>query len=316
MSAEQEKVLIGFIGGSGLYSMPSLTDVKKVHLSTPFGDPSDAYVIGTIGGVRVAFLPRHGVGHKFLPHEIPARANIHGFKQLGVKYLCSVSAVGSLREDYAPEHVVIPNQIFDQTRGIRPFTFFGDGLAAHVQFDKPFDGVLSETLAVAAKKAGATVHVSGTYVCMEGPQFSTFSESEEYRRRGHDIIGMTACPESKLAREAEIAYAAICMVTDYDCWHQSHGVVSVDKVIEVLHKNVALSQRIIETFVPLFKEYESPAHTALKYAIITRRDCIPEKKLKQVELLVSKYLQNDEQKDAHLKKEEKQKEDLSVGKSG
>eukprot|EP01111_Echinosteliopsis_oligospora_P002978 TRINITY_DN1480_c0_g1_i1.p1 TRINITY_DN1480_c0_g1~~TRINITY_DN1480_c0_g1_i1.p1 ORF type:complete len:291 (-),score=80.77 TRINITY_DN1480_c0_g1_i1:19-891(-) len=289
MSTEDE-VLIGFIGGSGLYTMPSLTDVKVVTLTTPFGDPSDSYVVGTLSGRRVAFLPRHGVGHKFLPHEIPARANIHGFKQLGVKYLMSVSAVGSLREDYAPEHVVIPNQIFDNTRGVRPATFFGDGLAAHVQFDKPFDGFLAETLAVAAKNAGATVHVSGTYVCMEGPQFSTFAESEEYRRRGHDIIGMTACPEAKLAREAEIAYATICMVTDYDCWHPSHGVVTVDKVIEVLHKNVALSQRIIENFVPLFKEYDSPAHSAMKYSIITRRDCIPEKKLQQVQLLVGKYI--------------------------
>jgi len=283
-------ITIGIIGGSGLYGMDSLKNVEKVDLNTPFGSPSDSYVIGTLSGIRVAFLPRHGVGHKFLPHEIPVRANIHGFKQLGVKYLISVSAVGSLREDYEPGDVVIPTQIFDRTKGIRPLTFFGDGIAAHVQFDKPFDKQLSELLLSAAKEAGAKVHGSGTYVCMEGPQFSSFAESEEYRRQGHDIIGMTAIPEAKLAREAEMAYATMALVTDYDCWKPSEGIVDVEKVVAVLHKNVALSQRVVANVIPKIGDFESPAHSALRHAIITRPEVIPKAKLEQVALLVKKYL--------------------------
>jgi len=284
-------VHIGIIGGSGLYGMGTLQDVQKVELTTPFGAPSDAYVVGTLAGHKVAFLPRHGVGHKFLPHEIPVRANIHGFKQLGVKYLISVSAVGSLREDYAPGDVVIPTQIFDRTKGIRPFTFFGEGIAVHVQFDKPYDLQLSTFLSDAAVEAGAKkVHTSGTYVCMEGPQFSTFAESEEYRRQGHDIIGMTALPEAKLAREAEMAYATVALVTDYDCWRPSEGVVDVEKVVAVLHKNVALSQTIIEKVVPKIGHFESPAHHALRHAFITRREFMPKAKLEQVALLAGKYL--------------------------
>jgi len=283
-------VTIGIIGGSGLYGMEELKDVKKVELDTPFGKPSDAYIVGTLGAHRVAFLPRHGVGHRFLPHEVPYRANIHGFKQLGVKYLISVSAVGSLREDFAPGDVVIPDQIFDQTKGVRPLSFFGEGIAAHVQFDKPFDFQLSRLLENAAKVSGAKVHAFGTYVCMEGPQFSTFAESQEYRRRGHDIIGMTAIPEAKLAREAEIAYACAAFVTDYDCWRPSEGVVTVEKVIEVLHKNVALSQRIIAEVVATIGNFESPAHTALKHSIITRRDVMPPAKVEQLKLLLKNYV--------------------------
>jgi len=290
MQMDPLDVTIGIIGGSGLYGMGALKDVQKVDLTTPFGAPSDSYIVGTLGGHKVAFLPRHGVGHKYLPHEIPVRANIHGFKQLGVKYLISVSAVGSLREDFAPGDVAIPNQIYDRTKGIRPLTFFGEGIAAHVQFDKPFDPKLSELLASAAQEAGAKVHAFGTYVCMEGPQFSTLAESEEYRRRGHDIIGMTAIPEAKLAREAELAYATMALVTDYDCWRPSEGVVDVEKVIAVLHKNVALSQRIIETLVPKIGNFESPAHSALRHAFITRREFMPKAKLEQVALLVGKYL--------------------------
>jgi len=284
-------VSIGIIGGSGLYGMSSLKDVQKVDLNTPFGAPSDSYIVGTLGSHKVAFLPRHGVGHKFLPHEIPVRANIHGFKQLGVKYLISVSAVGSLREEFAPGDVCIPNQIFDRTKGIRPLTFFGDGIAAHVQFDKPFDAHLSKLLEAAATAAGApNVHNFGTYVCMEGPQFSTLAESQEYRRGGFDIIGMTAIPEAKLAREAEMAYATVALVTDYDCWRPLEGVVDVEKVIAVLHKNVALSQQIIENVIPTIGNFESPAHNALKHSFITRRDLMPKAKLEQVALLVSKYL--------------------------
>jgi len=289
-SGDIEQVLIGVIGGSGLYAMPSLTDVKSVTLETPYGAPSDAYIIGTLCGRRVAFLPRHGVGHRYLPHEVPSRANIHGFKQLGVKYLVSMSAVGSLKEEYAPGHVVIPDQIFNNTAGLRPFTFFGEGIAAHVQFDHPFDNQLRAFLTDSAKLAGASVHPSGTYVCMEGPQFSTLAESEEYRRRGHDIIGMTAVPEAKLAREAEIAYACVALVTDYDCWHPSHGVVNVETVIQVLHKNVAMFQSLLVHFIESFREFESTAHHALKYAVITRRDVIPEARLKQLQLLIGKYM--------------------------
>eukprot|EP00026_Physarum_polycephalum_P013518 Phypoly_transcript_13930.p1 GENE.Phypoly_transcript_13930~~Phypoly_transcript_13930.p1 ORF type:complete len:281 (+),score=55.97 Phypoly_transcript_13930:33-845(+) len=270
--------------------MAGLTDVKKVDLTTPFGAPSDSYVIGTLGAHRVAFLPRHGVGHKYLPHEIPARANIHGFKQLGVKYLISVSAVGSLREEFAPGDVVVPDQIFDRTKGIRPLSFFGEGIAAHVQFDKPFDFQLSKLLENASKEAGANVHGLGTYVCMEGPQFSTYAESQEYRRMGFDIIGMTAIPEAKLAREAEIAYACCAFVTDYDCWRPSEGVVDVEKVIAVLHKNVALAQTIIANVVPKIGDFESPAHSALKHSIITRKDVMPPAKLEQLKLLLQNYV--------------------------
>jgi 5'-methylthioadenosine phosphorylase len=287
----QGDVLIGIIGGTGLYGMEELKDVTKVTLSTPFGSPSDSYVIGTLAGKKIAFLPRHGVGHRYLPSEIPARANIHGFKQLGVKYLISVSAVGSLREDYAPAHVVVPDQIFDATKGVRPATFFGEGIAVHVTFDKPYDSKLSDILEEAVKQSGATVHRGGTYVCMEGPQFSTFAESEEYRRRGHDIIGMTALPEAKLAREAEIAYAAVAMVTDYDCWHYSKSPVNVEDVMAILHQNVKISQDIVRHTISLFGTgFESPAHSSLRNAIVTRRDVMPQIKLTQVELLLKKYI--------------------------
>jgi 5'-methylthioadenosine phosphorylase len=282
---------IGVIGGSGLYGMEGLEQVEHVELTTPFGAPSDAYVLGAIGGRRVAFLPRHGAGHQLSPSEVPSRANIHGFKQLGVAHLISVSAVGSLREEYVPGHVVIPSQLFDRTKGIRPATFFGEGLVVHVQFDKPFDRQLADLLEQAARDAGATVHRGGTYVCMEGPQFSTLAESEENRRRGHDLIGMTALPEAKLAREAEIAYATLALVTDYDCWHPDHDAVTVDSVLKVLLANAALAQDVIRWVVPLIGDgFDSPAHHALATSIITDRKVIPSAKLAQVELLVRKYL--------------------------
>ena len=282
---------IGVIGGSGLYAMPGLEQVERVELTTPFGAPSDAYVLGTLAGRRVAFLPRHGVGHRLTPSEVPSRANIYGFKQLGVGYLISISAVGSLREEYAPGHVAIPDQLFDRTKGIRPATFFGEGLVVHVAFDKPFDSELADRLERAARAAGATCHRGGTYVCMEGPQFSTLAESEENRRRGHDLIGMTALPEAKLAREAEIAYATLALVTDYDCWHPGHDAVTVDTVVKVLLANAALAQDIIRRVVPLIGDgFASPAHHALATAIITDRKAIPTEKLAQVDLLVGKYL--------------------------
>jgi 5'-methylthioadenosine phosphorylase len=282
---------IGVIGGSGLYAMPGLDQVERVELSTPFGAPSDAYVLGTIAGRRVAFLPRHGVGHRLTPSEVPSRANIYGFKQLGVSFLISISAVGSLREEYAPGHVVIPDQLFDRTKGIRPASFFGEGLVVHVGFDKPFDRELSDRLEQAARSAGATCHRGGTYVCMEGPQFSTLAESEENRRRGHALIGMTALPEAKLAREAEIAYATLALVTDYDCWHPNHDSVTVESVVAVLHANSALAQDIVRRIVPLIGDgFDSPAHRALATAIITDRKYIPAEKIKQLDLLVGKYL--------------------------
>ena len=285
---------IGVIGGSGLYAMESLEQVERVELDTPFGAPSDAYVLGTIAGRRVAFLPRHGVGHRLTPSELPSRANIHGFKQLGVKFLISVSAVGSLREQLAPGHVVIPDQLFDRTKGVRPATFFGEGLVVHVGFDKPFDRQLSDLLEQAARAAGAVVHRGGTLVVMEGPQFSTLAESEENRRRGHDLIGMTALPEAKLAREAEIAYATLALVTDYDCWHPDHDAVTVDAVVKVLLANAALAQEVIRRAALLIGAgFDSPAHRALATAIITDRRVVPPEKLRQVELLVGKYLSDE-----------------------
>lgn len=282
---------IGVIGGSGLYAMDGLADVERVTLETPFGAPSDAYVVGTIAGQRIAFLPRHGVGHRLTPSEVPSRANIYGFRMLGVRYLVSVSAVGSLRDDYAPGHIVIPGQLYDRTRGYRPDTFFGDGLVVHVQFDRPFDAGLADRLEHAARDAGATVHRGGTLVVMEGPQFSTLAESEENRRRGHDLIGMTALPEAKLAREAEIAYATLAMVTDYDCWHAGHDTVTVDMVVQVLRANARLAQDIIRRVAPLIGDgFDSPAHHALAAAIITDPTVVPAEKRAQVELLVGKYL--------------------------
>jgi 5'-methylthioadenosine phosphorylase len=285
------QAMIGLIGGSGLYKMNDLEDVEEVTLETPYGSPSDAYVVGTLAGHRVAFLPRHGRGHRYMPTEVPARANIYGFKKLGVQYLLSISAVGSLKEEYAPGHVVIPDQIFDRTKGIRPFTFYGDGIVTHVVFDRPFCQILREKLLAAAKKAGATVFDGGTYVCMEGPQFSTLAESEENRRRGHDLIGMTALPEAKLAREAEIAYATMAMVTDYDCWHPSHDSVTIESVIAVLNANVELSQNIVREVIPLIGDgFDSPAHHAMEHAIITDRSIIPQETRERVDLLIGKYL--------------------------
>jgi 5'-methylthioadenosine phosphorylase len=282
---------IGVIGGSGLYAMEGLEQVERVELNTPFGTPSDTYVLGTIAGQRVAFLPRHGVGHRLTPSEVPSRANIHGFKQLGARFLISISAVGSLREHLAPGQVVIPDQLYDRTKGVRPASFFGDGMVVHVAFDKPFDQQLSDRLEHAANAAGAICHRGGTLVVMEGPQFSTLAESEENRRRGHDLIGMTALPEAKLAREAEIAYATLALVTDYDCWHPDHDAVTVDAVVKVLIANAALAHEVIRQVVPLIGAgFDSPAHHALATAIITDRKAIPAAKRAQIELLAGKYL--------------------------
>jgi 5'-methylthioadenosine phosphorylase len=282
---------IGVIGGSGLYEIDGLENIERVTLETPFGAPSDAYIIGDIAGQRVAFLPRHGVGHRLTPTEVPSRANIHGFKQLGVKYIIAVSAVGSLREDYVPGHIVVPDQLYDRTKGIRPASFFGEGLVVHVAFDRPFDSKLSDLIEQASRKAGATVHRGGTYVCMEGPQFSTLAESEENRRRGHSLIGMTALPEAKLAREAEIAYAMMALVTDYDSWHAGHDSVTAEMVSKVMQSNSAYAKEAIKQLIPLIGNgFESPAHSALATAIFTNPAYIDSAKREQVKLLVDKYL--------------------------
>jgi 5'-methylthioadenosine phosphorylase len=282
---------VGVIGGSGLYAMEGLSEVQELRLDTPYGAPSDAYVIGTLAGRRVAFLPRHGRGHRLNPSEVPSRANIYGFKLLGVQYLISVSAVGSLREDYAPGHVVVPDQLYDRTKGVRPATFFEGGVVAHVGFDRPFCPELSARLYAAAQAAGATVHQGGTLVVMEGPAFSTRAESEENRRRGHSLIGMTALPEAKLAREAEIAYGALAMVTDYDVWHPDHDAVTVEAVIKVLHANAALAQRIIREAVREIGEgFVSPAHSALATAITTDPAYIPAEARERLRVIAGKYL--------------------------
>ena len=281
---------IGVIGGSGLYAMEGLEDVERVELMTPFGAPSDAYMLGTVAGQRVAFLPRHGLGHRLTPTEVPSRANIYGFRSLGVSYLLSVSAVGSLREEYVPGHVVIPDQLFDRTKGIRPATFFGDGLVVHVAFDKPLDHQLSDVLEQAARAAGATAHRGGTYVCMEGPQFSTLAESEENRRRGHDLIGMTALPEAKLAREAEIAYATLALVTDYDCWHPDHDAVTVTDIIANLMKNAQNACEVVaEAVAAIPAERTCKCGSALAHALITDRNSVPEGTRKKLDLLIGKY---------------------------
>ncbi|MBP1466037.1 S-methyl-5'-thioadenosine phosphorylase [Candidatus Chloroploca sp. M-50] len=285
------EAMIGVIGGSGLYGMEGLADVEEVALTTPYGEPSDQFVLGTIAGKRVAFLPRHGRGHRLNPSEVPARANIHAFKQLGVQYLISVSAVGSLREDYAPGQVVIPDQIFDRTKGVRPATFFEGGVVAHVGFERPFCPLLCERLYEASQAAGATVHRGGTLVVMEGPAFSTIAESEENRRRGHALIGMTALPEAKLAREAEIAYATMAMVTDYDVWHPNHDAVTVDAVVAVLLANATLAQQIVAHAVTLIGDgFVSAAHSALATAILTDRTRIPAEARERLQLIAGRYL--------------------------
>jgi 5'-methylthioadenosine phosphorylase len=285
-----ETVQIGIIGGSGLYDMAGVTDREEVTLSTPFGDPSGPYVLGTLRGRRVAFLARHGAGHRILPSEINFRANIFGMKLLGVEYILSASAVGSLKEEYKPLDIVVPDQFFDRTKG-RVSTFFGRGLAAHVGFAHPFCGILSGLVYESGRSVGATVHRGGTYVCMEGPQFSTLAESRLYRSWGMDIIGMTNLQEAKLAREAEICYSTIALVTDYDCWHPDHDSVTVDMIIANLIENAKTAQGIIAAAVarlPFDRSCECPS--ALKYALVTRPDAIPDQVRRDLAPLVGKYL--------------------------
>jgi 5'-methylthioadenosine phosphorylase len=285
-------ISIGIIGGSGLYDMAELTDREERKVETPFGEPSAPYVIGTLRGKRVAFLARHGIGHRLMPSELNFRANIFGFKTFGVEYILSASAVGSLKEEYKPLDLVIPDQFLDRTRG-RVSTFFGEGLVAHVGFAHPFCRTLSDVVYAAAEGSPATVHRGGTYVCMEGPQFSTLAESRFYRASGMDIIGMTNLQEAKLAREAEICYTTIALVTDYDCWHPEHDQVTVEMIVANLTQNAATAQKVIADAVgklPFDRNCECA--TALKYAIITRPEAIPEQVKRDLDPIVGRYLRS------------------------
>jgi 5'-methylthioadenosine phosphorylase len=283
-------VEIGIIGGSGLYDLAELTDREEVSLTTPFGEPSGPYVLGTLHGRRVAFLARHGAGHRLMPSELNFRANIFGMKMLGVGSILSASAVGSLRAEFKPLHIVVPDQLFDRTKG-RISTFFGRGLVAHVAFAHPFCRVLSGIAADSAARVGATVHRGGTYVCMEGPQFSTVAESNAYRQMGMDIIGMTNLQEAKLAREAEICYVTIALVTDYDCWHPDHDSVTVEMIIRNLTQNAETARRLIADAVShVPTERACPCASALATAIITRPDAVPADVKRELAPIVGKYL--------------------------
>lgn len=291
MSNESFKpVKIGIIGGSGLYDMAELSDREEKVLTTPFGDPSGPYVLATLRGKRVAFLARHGAGHRLNPSELNYRANIFGMKLLGVEWIVSASAVGSLQDQYAPTDLVFPDQFIDRTRG-RVSTFFTNGIVAHVGFAHPLSEYLANLAADCATEAGAKAHRGGTYVCMEGPQFSTLAESRLYRSWGGDVIGMTNLQEAKLAREAEIAYATMALVTDYDCWHPEHDSVTIDMIIGYLTANVKMAQEVIAKVVErLDVNRRDPAHHALRSAILTNPAAIPAKVKQELAPLIGKYV--------------------------
>jgi 5'-methylthioadenosine phosphorylase len=287
-------VKIGIIGGSGLYQMSELSDVEEIKVDTPFGNPSDAFIVGTLEGERVAFLPRHGRGHRFLPTEVPFRANIYAMKSLGVERILSASAVGSLQEKYAPLDMVIPDQFFDRTRGrVKESSFFGEGIVAHVSFAHPVCGELGDVLQSSCAVADVNAHRGGTYLCKEGPAFSSVAESNVYRSWGMDIIGMTNLQEAKLAREAEICYATLALVTDYDCWHPGHDAVTVDTVVEYLNKNVRNAQTIMRESIKRLKNTERTCKcgSALKNAIFTPPELWPEATTKKLEAIIKKYRQ-------------------------
>ena len=288
--AAKEMVRIGIIGGSGLYGMPGLTDTRELRVKTPFGDPSDVFVVGTLEGRRVAFLARHGRGHRLTPSEINYRANICAMKMLGVERILSVSAVGSLRDDLPPLDFLIPDQFFDRTR-LRVATFFGGGVVAHVGFDKPTCTNLSAHIAEACDRAGVKAHRAGTYVCMEGPQFSTLAESHTYRQLRFDVIGMTNLTEAKLAREAELCYATIAMITDYDCWHPQHDAVTLDEIIGNLSRNTANVQRVLHEVVRELPDGRScKCGSALAHAILTDRAAISRATKKRLAPIIGKYI--------------------------
>jgi 5'-methylthioadenosine phosphorylase len=281
---------LGVIGGSGLYELPGLEAVEQVRLETPFGAPSDAFTIGRLAGTRLVFLPRHGRGHRLLPSELNFRANLFGMKKLGAEWVVAVSAVGSLRAEIEPGHVVIPDQFIDRTRH-RPDTFFGNGIVAHVQFADPVCPQLSSVLAEAAMLERATVHTGGVYVCMEGPQFSTRAESNLYRSWGGDVIGMTNLQEAKLAREAELCLATLALATDYDCWNTEHGDVTIEEVLRVLSANVDLARRTVARLAGhLPPRTGCPCPNALQHAIITERNLIPPQVARDLEPLIGRYM--------------------------
>ena len=281
---------IGIIGGSGLYSMPGFTNQQEVVLDTPFGAPSDAYIVGEMAGKPVAFLARHGRGHRLSPSELNYRANIHGLKQLGVEWIISLSAVGSLKEEHKPLDFVIPDQFVDRTKG-RKSTFFGEGLVGHVSFGDPVCGALAKLLHHACAEAGVASKLGGTYICMEGPAFSTKAESNLYRSWGMDVIGMTNLQEAKLAREAELCYATVAMVTDYDCWHPEHDAVTVADIVRNLHHNAENAQKVVQKAVELLStgERSCPCASALEFALITDKSKVPAETRTKLELLVGKY---------------------------
>ena len=282
--------IIGIIGGSGLYEMEGLEDVKEVRLETPFGSPSDAYITGRFGDAQLVFLPRHGRGHRIPPTDINYRANIYGMKKLGVEWIISVSAVGSMKEEIKPGDVVIVDQFFDRTTK-RASTFFSSGIVGHVEFAEPVCGGLATVLYDAAQKAGATVHRGGTYICIEGPQFSTKAESLIYRSWGVDVIGMTNIPEAKLAREAEICYSTVALSTDYDCWHETEESVSVDMILATLKKNVSLAKEIIKNAIPTITHpRDCKCARALEYAIVTAKEAIPEELKNDLAPIIGKYI--------------------------
>ncbi|MGD1717121.1 S-methyl-5'-thioadenosine phosphorylase [Dapis sp. BLCC M172] len=288
------EVKIGIIGGSGLYKMEALKDVEEIKLDTPFGSPSDAFIVGTLEGTRVAFLSRHDRNHTLLPSELPFRANIYGMKSLGVEYLISASAVGSLKEEVKPLDLVVVDQFIDRTKG-RQSTFFGQGIVAHITFENPTCPQLAQILADAAESLNlqdVNVHRSGTYLCMEGPAFSTKAESNLYRSWGATVIGMTNLPEAKLAREAEIAYATLALSTDYDCWHEEHDSVTVEMVVDNLKKNAVNAQKVIQETVRRLSEHQfvSDSHSALKNAILTPLDKVPATTKEKLGLLLQKYI--------------------------
>ncbi len=284
---------VGIIGGSGLYSMPGFTDVHEVSLETPFGAPSDPYVLGILAGRKVAFLSRHGRGHRFMPTEINYRANIHGFKQLGAERIISLSAVGSLKEEHHPLDFVIPHQFIDRTRH-RVDTFFGDGLVAHIGFGEPVCAEVAQVTTEACRRAGVNVKAGGTYLNMEGPQFSTKAESNLYRSWGLDVIGMTNLTEARLAREAELCYATVAMVTDYDCWHEEHDAVSVEQIIAVLLKNAEHACTVVrEAVAAMPRTRGCKCGSALKNAMITEKGAVSAATLKRLRLLVGKYFDSE-----------------------
>ena len=281
---------VGIIGGSGLCKMEAMMDVQRVKLNTPFGEPSGAIILGNLEGVKVAFLPRHGEGHRIGPRELPAKANIYALKYLGVERIISVSAVGSLKEEIEPLDIVIPDQLIDHTRG-RSTTFFTNGIVAHVVFAEPFCPLLSQILFEASKKVGAKVRKGGTYLVIEGPQFSTKAESQLYRSWNADVIGMTALPEAKLAREAEICYTTLAFVTDYDCWHPSYEWVTTEMILANIHKSIDMVTRILKLLLSSVSQMRDCAcASALKDAIATETKYIAKEKRKELELLIGKYL--------------------------